>query len=128
MSEKYDKLAQVVKEKFDYGPADHPSQAFLNETLRRAREERAAVLDATKQQNPNSPKRRAVTSTCPRPSISTDFASNRFRTDIENVEQVYNRDPKNLPITIYSPFSPDSLRRSREERLAANGSQPSVTS
>lgn len=127
-SEKYGKPAQEAKEKFNYGPADRPSQAFSEEHIRRVREERVAALAATKQQDPTSPKRRPVTSTGPRPSSSTDFANNRFRTDIENVEQVYSRDPKDLPTTVHSPFSPDSLRRSREERLAANGPQPSVTS
>lgn len=128
-SEKYGKPAQEAKEKFNHGSADRPSQALLEEHLRRVqREEKAAALASTKQQDATSPKRRPATSTGPRPSISTNFANNPFQIDIENVEQVYSRDPKDLPTTVHSPFSPDSLRRSREERLAANGPQPSVTS
>ncbi|KAL8980679.1 MAG: hypothetical protein Q9205_004308 [Flavoplaca limonia] len=127
-SDKNGGLAHEKKEQSNYGPADLPSQGFLEEHIRRVREERAATLAASRQQNPTSPQRRPATSTGPRPSISTDFANNRFRADIENVEQVYSRDPKDLPTTVHSPFSPDSLRRSREEQLAANGSQPSVTS
>ncbi len=122
------RLAHEMKEQSNYGPADRPSQGLLEEHIQRVREERAATLAASKQQNPISPQRRPATSTGPRPSISTDFANNRFRTDIENVEQVYSREPKDLPTTVHSPFSPDSLRRSREERLAVNGPQPSVTS
>lgn len=69
-----------------------------------------------------------MTSTGPRPSISTNFASNRFRIDIKNIEQVYNRDPKDVLRTVYLSFSLDSLRRSRKERLAANSPQLLVTS
>ncbi|KAL8772442.1 MAG: hypothetical protein Q9209_002393 [Squamulea sp. 1 TL-2023] len=128
IAEKYGKQAQGAKERFHYGPAERPSQAFLEEHIRKVREERAAALSASKLQSPSSPKRRPLTSAGSRPSISTDFANNRFRSDIANVEQVYNRDPKDVPATVHSPFSPDSLRRSREERLAANGPQHSVTS
>ena len=127
-SDRNGRLAHEKKEQSNYGPADLPSQGFLEEHIRRVRVERAATLAASRQQNLTSPQRRPATSTGPRPSISTDFANNRFRADIENVEQVYSRDPKDLPTTVHSPFSPDSLRRSREEQLAANGPQPSVTS
>ncbi|KAL8789506.1 MAG: hypothetical protein Q9213_001119 [Squamulea squamosa] len=128
IAEKYGKQAPGAKERSHYGPAERPSQAFLEEHIRKVREERAAALATSKLQSPGSPKRRPLTSAGSRPSISTDFVNNRFRSDIENVEHVYNRDPKDVPATVHSPFSPDSLRRSREERLAANGPQQSVTS
>ncbi|KAL8736476.1 MAG: hypothetical protein Q9166_000268 [cf. Caloplaca sp. 2 TL-2023] len=127
VAQKFGKLAEEAKTKFNYGPADRPSQAFLEDHIRKVREERAAKA-AAKQQNSDSPTRRHPTATGPRPSVTTDFTSDRFRSDILNVEQVYSRNPKDVPTTVHSPFSPDSLRRSREDRLAANGPQPSVTS
>ncbi|KAL8956866.1 MAG: hypothetical protein Q9193_005720 [Seirophora villosa] len=67
-----------------------------------------------------------------RPSVTTDLPQNlpinRFRSDIENVDHVYNRDPQDVPTATQSPFSPDYLRRSREERLVSNDPQPPTLS
>ena len=120
VAQKYDKLAQEARQKFDYGPADRPSQQFLEDHIRRVREERAA-LTATNQKSPKSSSQpRLVT----RPNISTSFPKNQLRTDIESVDHVYNRDPQDVPVATSSPFSPDYLRRSREEKLAVNEPQP----
>ncbi|KAL8827779.1 MAG: hypothetical protein Q9170_006874 [Blastenia crenularia] len=120
VTQKYNRLGQEAKQRSNYGPAERPSQEFLEEHIRRVREERAAQAAA----NHISPKTNTRPQTGARPSVSTTFPSNRFRSEIENVDHVYNHDPPDMPTTIQSPFSPDYLRRSREERLAVNEPQP----
>lgn len=100
--------------------AEQPSQDFLGEQIRRSREGRAAQTAS----NCQSPKTIAQPRSFARPSISTDFPNSRFRSDIENVDHVYNREPLDIPQTTHSPFSPDYLCRSREERLTGNEPQP----
>lgn len=100
--------------------AEQPSQNFLEEQIRRSREDRAAQAASNRQ----SPKMIAQPRSFARPSVNTGFPNNRFRSDIENVDHVYNREPLDVPQTTQSPFSPDHLRRSREERLAVNEPQP----
>lgn len=120
VAQKYGQLAQEAKQVFNYGPADRPSQEFLEEHIRKVREERVALAAA----NCKSPKANHKPQPISRPSVTTDLPTNRFRRDIENVDHVYNRDPQDVPQATQSPFSPDYLRRSREERLAPNEPQP----
>ncbi|KAL9015574.1 MAG: hypothetical protein Q9185_007038 [Variospora sp. 1 TL-2023] len=124
VAQKYDQLAQEAKRKFNYGPADRPSQEFLEGHIRRVREERAALAASIRR----SPKTSHHPQNVARPSVNTDLPQNlpmnRFRPDIENVDHVYNRDPQDVPTATQSPFSPDYLRRSREEKLVTNDPQP----
>lgn len=115
VTQKYNKLAQEAT-KSRYGPAERKSQEFLNEQIRRAREEVAASR--------KSPENHRQAQPVPRPTVVTNAANQRFQADIENVDKVYNHDPRDVPNVTHSPFSPDSLRRSREDRFAANGPQP----
>ncbi|KAL8653631.1 MAG: hypothetical protein Q9210_001983 [Variospora velana] len=124
VAQKFDQLAQEAKRKFNYGPADRPSQEFLEGHIRRVREERAALAASIRR----SPKTSHHPQNVARPSVNTDLPQNlpinRFRPDIENVDHVYNRDPQDVPTATQSPFSPDYLRRSREEKLVTNDPQP----
>ncbi|KAI4119495.1 MAG: hypothetical protein LQ345_000650 [Seirophora villosa] len=128
VAQKYDQLAQEAKRKFNYGPADRPTQQFLEGHIRRMQDERAAKA-ADARRSPNMSHRPHSVA---RPSVTTDLPQNlpinRFRSDIENVDHVYNRDPQDVPTATQSPFSPDYLRRSREERLVTNDPQPPTLS
>lgn len=119
VAKKYNQLAREANEKFSYGPANRPSQEFLEEQIRKVRNERAAANRSSPSSNHQSHAR---------PNVTTDFPNHRFRRDIENVDHVYNRDPQEVPQGTQSPFSPDYLRRSREERLDPNEPQPPVLS
>lgn len=121
VAQKYDQLAQEAKQRFNYGPAERPSQEFLETHIRKVREERAAMAAA----NRKSPKPNHA---IPRPSVTTDLANSRFRQDIDNVDHVYNHNPQDMPLATQSPFSPDYLRRSREERLPTSEPQPPLLS
>lgn len=121
VAQKYDQLAREAKEKFNYRPANRPSQEFLEEQIQKVRDERAAAIRKSPTSN-HQPR------PLPRPSVTTDFMNNRFRRDIENVDHVYNHDPQDVHQGTQSPFSPDYLRRSREERLAPNEPQPPTLS
>lgn len=120
VAQKYNKLAQEATNKFRYGPAERKSKEFLNEQIRRAREETTAMVAASRKSPENNRQAQPV----PRPTVVTNAANQRFQTDIENVDKVYNHDPRDVPNVTHSPFSPDSLRRSREERFAISGPQP----
>ncbi|KAI4090757.1 MAG: hypothetical protein LQ344_004537 [Seirophora lacunosa] len=128
VAQKYDQLAQEAKRKFNYGPADRPTQQFLEGHIRRMQDERAAKAADTRRSPNMSHRPHSVA----RPSVTTDLPQNlpinRFRSDIENVDHVYNRDPQDVPTATQSPFSPDYLRRSREERLVTNDPQPPTLS
>ncbi|KAL8957844.1 MAG: hypothetical protein Q9183_005956, partial [Haloplaca sp. 2 TL-2023] len=120
VARKYGELAQEATQRFKYGPAERKSQEFLDEQIRRAREETAAILSSSRK----SPKFGHQAQPQPRLSVTTNPTNDRFRSDIESVEQVYNNNPRDIPPTTHSPFSPDSLRRSREEKKALKGPAP----
>ncbi|KAL8868186.1 MAG: hypothetical protein Q9174_005155, partial [Haloplaca sp. 1 TL-2023] len=120
VARKYGELAQEATQRFKYGPAERKSQEFLDEQIKRAREETAAIISSSRK----SPKFGHQAQPPPRLSVTTNPTTDRFRSEIESVEQVYNHDPRDIPPTTQSPFSPDSLRRSREEKKALKGPAP----
>ncbi|KAL9038983.1 MAG: hypothetical protein Q9214_005062, partial [Letrouitia sp. 1 TL-2023] len=125
VAQKYEKLARESRRNLSFGPADPGPQDVLEERIRRVREERAAIAAAQ-----HSPSRDSIAHTVPRGrSTAQQITSNkRPYEEIENVDHVYNSDPRAFSNSTQSPFSPDSLRRLREERLNGPASQQDPTS
>ena len=123
--QRYKELAIEARREFDYIHPDRPSQAFLAEKVRRSQEQRTqedrAASSAAQRTSPKYINRQSFT---PRPGVTTEPTSNRIRSEIENVDHIYNRNPRETPNTVHSPFSPDSLRREREERMLSSVPQP----
>lgn len=125
VAQKYEKLARESRRNLSFGPADPGPQDVLEERIRRVEEERAAVAAAQQ-----SPSHDSIAHAAPRGrSAAQQFTSNkRPHEEIENVDHVYNSDPRAFSNSTQSPFSPDSLRRLREERLNGATSQQDPTS
>lgn len=125
VAQKYEKLARESRRNLTFGPADPGPQDVLEERIRRAREERAAVAAAQ-----HSPSRDSNAHAGPRDRSAAQKSTSNKRPyeEIENVDHVYNSDPRAFSNSTQSPFSPDSLRRLREERLNGAASQQDPTS
>ncbi|KAL9611735.1 MAG: hypothetical protein Q9167_003621, partial [Letrouitia subvulpina] len=125
VAQKYEKLARESRRNLSFGPADPGPQDVIEERIRRAKEERAAISVAQ-----HSPSRDSIAYAVPRGRSAAQQSTSNKRPyeEIDNVDRVYNSDPRAFSNSSQSPFSPDSLRRLREERLNGAASQQDPTS
>ncbi|KAL8740079.1 MAG: hypothetical protein Q9190_007179, partial [Brigantiaea leucoxantha] len=124
VAQKYEKLARDSRGDLSFGPADRDSRGVLEDRIRRVQEQRARALAAARQ----SPSRDSGVPLGIRGRfIPPNSSGNKHpREEIDNVDRVYNSDPRAFSNSASSPFSPDSLRQVREERLlvAASHQEP----